>query len=62
MLSSCIKRLEKKLKRKKEMTLKGVKIWSAQDPGLRIGIATKSLKELNQKVRLKFDLKASIEK
>ena len=59
MLSSCIKVIENKLKRKREVPLKGVKIWSARDPSLRIGIAAKSLEELYPKIRSKFDLNVS---
>ena len=60
MLNSCIKAIENKLKRKNEMSLKGVKIWSAQEPSLRIGIATKTLTELIPKIRSKFDINVSI--
>ena len=60
MLNSCIKAIENKLKRKKEMSLKGVKIWSAQEPSLRIGIATKTLTELIPKIRSKFNINVSI--
>ena len=35
---------------------KGVKVWSTQTTGPRIGIGAKSLEELNRKIRLKFDL------
>ena len=35
---------------------KGVKVWSTQSTGPRIGIGAKSLEELNRKIRLKFDL------
>ena len=36
--------------------LKGVKVWSTQTTGPRIGIGAKSFEELNRKIRLKFDL------
>lgn len=43
-------------KPKKKMKIKGVKVWSTQTTGPRIGIGAKSLEELNRKIRLKFDL------